>query len=436
MAVIIAGTSVTANATSLYIVGNVSGTGYEWGTSLGEEMTETSTDVFEITTTINGWFAFVTGDGINSSSDWTTFNANRYGPATSNTEPTLGEATTICYGYDTSFHLSTSGEYYVVVDLTAMTVTITAVESELPTTMYIIGDVGSCAWSATNGVEMTASDGVYTATCTIDDNGGDGISSLSYVAFASALGSSDDSDDGWGTTNANRYGAITYNYVPAPGVSATITKSDSYSYGVAPGEYSIEVDLNNNTVTFTPTGEIDYDYPDVLYFIGDVDGASWDTTTESSAISVSEDTDTPGKYTAEITVGADAWFCIAAAVTEETDWDTFDAFRYVPSGDATLTEGGSSDIVMNGDASFNIATAGTYNCTIQLTSMSTGTITLSAVVTGIEKVDGSEAAQPSVSDGIYTLSGVKISSDIENITCPAGVYIVNTGGIPHKVIVK
>lgn len=442
IAVLLMAMSFHAKA-DLYIIGDVEGAG--WSANLGVPMTETSTNVYEITININGTFAFASQLG-SDANDWDGLNANRYGAESDGTAVQNGVPMPIVQTGNTAFNIVNIGEYDVVLDMNAMTMTCTStLEIELPETLYLCGAVDEYNWQPNAGVEMTSTgDGVYTATATV--NGSlilDGVNSLGYVCFVSQLGS-DEND--WDTFNANRYGPQRYNQVIVPGNENLITRNEN-SFGLSGGEYEVTVDLNANTATFTPTGYIAYNFPDVIYFIGDLEGAAWAT---NAGLEVAESEDYPGEYTTELTIpeGSSGYFGFAAQlVAEADDWDSFNTFRYIPAGNAQLEVGVAAPVAMNGDASFSVA-PGTYTCTVQLSCIGGGTITLSENTVSVDNVDEDVKAYPVVNDGeitivgdagevnVYTTSGMLIASDIETVSCPAGVYIVVIDGEAHKVLVK
>ena len=134
--------------------------------------------------------------------------------------------------------------------------------------------------------------------------------------------------------------------------------------------------------------------------------------------------------------------------SEPEDWDGLKTYRYVPAtGIGAMEEDVMMPVAMNGDISFSIA-PGTYTCTVQLTCVGGGWITLTDAHTGVSDVDAEAAARVVAGDGeilivgdadevnVYTASGMLIASDVETITCPAGVYIVVIDGRAHKVLVK
>ena len=208
----IAGLSFQARA-DLYIIGAVEGAG--WSANLGVPMTATATaNEYEITIQVEGTFGFATQLGANAD-DWDVLNANRYG-AEYDPYPLALDVETALYKNSCAFSLN-PGEYHIVANLDAMTVTATSTTPvEQPKTMYICGALDGHTWNPTDGVAMTAGEdeGVFTATVNVTDGAGDGVDSFGFVGFTSQLGA-DEND--WTTFNANRFGPSAYNQAVAPG---------------------------------------------------------------------------------------------------------------------------------------------------------------------------------------------------------------------------
>lgn len=441
----IAGLSFQARA-DLYIIGAVEGAG--WSANLGVPMTATATaNEYEITIQVEGTFGFATQLGANAD-DWDGLNANRYG-AEYDPYPLSLDVETAMYKNTCAFSLN-PGEYHIVANLDAMTVTASSTTPvEQPKTMYICGALDGHTWNPTDGVAMTAGEdeGVFTATVNVTGGAGDGVDSFGFVGFTSQL-SADEND--WTTFNANRFGPSAYNQAVAPGTEYVMQRNEN-SFGLPGGEYDVTVNLNDNTATFTPTGTINYNYPDTIYLIGNVNGSSeWLPT---NGIKIAESESTPGEYKGNITItdGTDGYFGIGTLLTEDAEgqsWNTFNAARYIPAGNDALTLGEAAELKMTGDASFTI-TPGNYDLTIKLTSIASGTITLSTPGTSsINGVDADGATYPVTGDGtitivgeadtveVYTVGGALVAADAEAVTCPAGVYVVVIDGTAHKVIVK
>lgn len=70
-----------------------------------------------------------------SESDWTTFNAHRYGPDTPDRQIAVGESLQLYEGVDRSFKVAIKGDYHITVNLNNMTVTLSGV---LPEQVYIV----------------------------------------------------------------------------------------------------------------------------------------------------------------------------------------------------------------------------------------------------------------------------------------------------------
>ena len=449
----VAACSLQASA-DLYIIGDVVGAG--WSTNSGLQMTETSTNIYEATVTINSGFSFVTQLTENPY-DWNTLNQNRYGGEYNNYMLTSGVPAALVKhpGYDNNFTIA-PGEYDLVVDMSQMTVTATATgKVSYPETMYIAGALeGITAWQPNEGIAMTAGDedGVFTATVTVVGGGAAGVGSFGYVGFTSQL--SETADD-WTAFNSGRYGASAYNQAVAPEVAYMLQPLGQNSFGVAEGEYDVTLNLAENNVTFTPV-DVEYSFPENLYLTGSVDGASgWIV---DNGLAIPMVAGTPGLYTATITITADTdgYFAISAAINNEDEavadnaWDIFNSRQYIPAGATdVLTLGEPAEMVMSGNKSFTI-TPGTYDIKVQLSSIAAGTVTmLEQGTSGVDGVEVAAEARPVAGDGriviagdadnveVYNIGGsVVAKGNLTEVTCPQGVYIVRIDGKAHKVVVK
>lgn len=108
---------------NLWIIGECATA--NWNPSASMQMTKVADGVFEVIETLTGtWFAF---SGSNSS-NWNEVNALRFGANPSGATVTLGQAEAITgVAGDYCFTVPAAGTYKFVVDLNAMTVTVTAV---------------------------------------------------------------------------------------------------------------------------------------------------------------------------------------------------------------------------------------------------------------------------------------------------------------------
>lgn len=117
-----------------------------------------------------------------------------------------------------------------------------------PAKLYILGNVNGSSWSTSASFPATGSNGVYEwKEVTVDDAGG----GAGYFAFVTVIGSS------WDTVNTgDRYGAPSTDTPINNGESGPITlyvanvnASGSQSWMIAPGVYSITVDLSKMLLT-------------------------------------------------------------------------------------------------------------------------------------------------------------------------------------------
>lgn len=434
-------TSVRAD---LYIIGEVEGAG--WSANLGIPMTETSTDCYEITIPVNGTFGFATQLGANAD-DWNGLNSNRYGAEYDGYALQSGVEAAL-YKNSNAYSI-VPGEYNITVDMAAGKIVATATTPLVfPESVYVCGDLEGYGWSPNMGVELEQqNDGIYTGVIVVAGKVGAGVESLGYVCFAKQL--SETADD-WTTFDANRYGPTTFNQVAAPSWDYLVG-ANTNSFGISGGEYEVTLDLNTNIVRFEPTGDITYSFPEAIYMIGEVEGASgWVTT---AGYEIAQSADVPGEYSAVITINDsdNSYFGFVAQLNSEADaenWPLFNAGRYVPVGDGVIVPGEGTNFVMSGDASFFID-PGTYDCVIKLNSVASGTITLSEhQVSAVETVAAEETARPVAGVGqitidgeatsvdVYNAGGARIATDVETVTCPAGVYVVVVDGTVYKVIVR
>ncbi len=139
-----------------------------------------------------------------------------------------------------------------------------------PATLYMIGNVNGGAWGTTDDVAVAAkgNEGVYTYDVTIDDAG----AGSGYFAFITVTGSDWDSE----VNTGDRYGAPAKDTPVTLGTpqvialyAAGVNASASESWMIAPGRYSVKVDLKSMQLTVGNSGvesvEADADAP-VEYF--------------------------------------------------------------------------------------------------------------------------------------------------------------------------
>lgn len=284
------GTTTTAPAT-FYVIGEVGGS--TWAPDKGVQLTKKDNKFYGDVTVKGkkgeGYFSFAVKLG----ATWDDINAsgNRYVPA-ADTELTLNSSApiTVCSNPDQAkAYYCADGDYALIVDFDAMTVTLAAKgtvpggggggqgggggdDPTSPDHLYIIGDLPDHPWEANYGIEMTKNGDVFTAdnveltTAFQNDYG--------YFSFASVLGTTPTDWDGDGTTDGlnsgNRYGSTgTAAVPPQPGVDIEVTPGEQLdivefkagvnasacaSWKILPGKYNIKADLKNMKLDVTKVG--------------------------------------------------------------------------------------------------------------------------------------------------------------------------------------
>lgn len=124
-----------------------------------------------------------------------------------------------------------------------------------PATLYMIGNVNGGAWGTTDDVAVAAKgdNGTYTYDVTIDDAG----NGSGYFAFITVTGSDWDSE----VNTGDRYGAPAQDTPVTLGTpqaialyAAGVNASASKSWMIAPGKYSVKVDLKSMQLTVGNSG--------------------------------------------------------------------------------------------------------------------------------------------------------------------------------------
>lgn len=131
-----------------------------WTPATSKEMTRTADGVFEVVETLvdaTSWFAFTSSN----SSNWDMVNMNRYGANPSGALVTVGEAAAITgVGGDYSFTMP-QGTYKFVVDLNAMTLTVT---TDASTDLENVETVKAVKFFRNGQLLIQKGDAIYTAT--------------------------------------------------------------------------------------------------------------------------------------------------------------------------------------------------------------------------------------------------------------------------------
>ncbi len=136
-------------------------------------------------------------------------------------------------------------------DISTYTRTVT-----MPDALYILGNIGTTAWTTTPGITMTKEGNTFKAEG-VEINAAEKGGTVGYFTFVTAVGAD------WDAVNASdRYGAATEDAPLTSGVAAVMAKyaagvsaSGAKSWELATGSYTIVADFENMKVTATKTGE-------------------------------------------------------------------------------------------------------------------------------------------------------------------------------------
>ncbi|MFI3239852.1 MAG: starch-binding protein [Bacteroidales bacterium] len=121
LAFIAMGFTQAANASSIYLIGEVDNN--SWACDYGAELTQLEDDIYYGKYYVSGYFAVVT----ELNSDWDTLNSTyRYGPATDGESINIGGSNSITKG-NTSFQIGTAGTYEIYVNMGDMTISFSEV---------------------------------------------------------------------------------------------------------------------------------------------------------------------------------------------------------------------------------------------------------------------------------------------------------------------
>ena len=326
--------AITANA-EVWIVGNAPFG--NWTPSTGMQMTETAegSNIFTAEFTITGrtWFIFTTQLG-----SWGDVNSHRYGPLSGNEQVASGnEYTTQISTNDQASYYIDAGDYTITLDMNTLKFTVAGQgETVDPITgeCYILGQLNGNDWGSDVGVQMTPAneEGVFTAevsTTKQDD-----------FCFFSFTTKHSENPDEWGLIAPYRFGAVSSDFlVSETSLGNNLPLRDfgtDFAFKIAPGEYTITVDLNNHTMKVD--GNMVVINPDTgeCYIMGLVNGNVW-----AANVGEKMDNDEEGIFTATIiTLGEEegySYFNFTTKLADEADaWGSIDAYRF-----GAVTEGGS-----------------------------------------------------------------------------------------------
>jgi hypothetical protein len=258
---------VTEYPESLYILGECNGNG--WDPSVGCALTKGDNGVFTGTDLSfnddRGYSYFSFAETLTG--DWNTL--VRYGAAEDGKNISAGEAATFMSG-ENAFVLD-NGVYDITVDFAAMTVTAKLKSLvSIPETLYLLGDYNlngdPVHWDTGLGIQMTGTDGVFTAKDVELIYGAD-MAPAAYFSFCTQL----DETGSWSV--GSRYGATATDTSIAIGDTLPmVVAGDPYAFAVAPGVYTIVADLNNMTVTLSEGSGINVANADEIVSVYNLQG--------------------------------------------------------------------------------------------------------------------------------------------------------------------
>lgn len=245
-----------------------------------------------------------------------------------------------------------AGKYILVVNLEAMTLTVTPTMPPIPANVYILGEVNGNSWDPTVGVEMRSEDGkIFTADITTKESG------YSYFGFTTRLA---DTANDWDGIAGYRFGAQgDGNFLVTEEVLNTeipLTYEYYQAIQIAPGTFNLSLDLENMKLTIT--GEFTPQEPPTSggwYLIGTPN--NWSSSDKSYPFV--QDATNENVYSIHVdNVSGDFWFKIAAEGNYDlADFWSGDFLSAATDGESAL----SGNLVQGNQGAFCIPA--NYNCT-------------------------------------------------------------------------
>ena len=245
-----------------------------------------------------------------------------------------------------------AGKYILVVNLEAMTLTVTPTMPPIPANVYILGEVNGNNWDPSVGYEMPTEDGkIYTAEITTKESG------YSYFGFTTRLA---ETADDWDGIAGYRFGAQgDGNFLVTEELLNTeipLTKENYQALQMAPGTFNLSLDLENMKLTIT--GEFTPQEPPTSngwYLIGTPN--NWSSSDKSYPFV--QDATNENVYSIHVdNVSGDFWFKIAAEGNYElADFWSGDFLSAATDGESAL----SGNLVAGNQGAFCIPA--NYNCT-------------------------------------------------------------------------
>ena len=381
------GPAVNPLTGELYVLGQVNGN--NWNPSTGIAMTTTDGNVFTLTNAVitegdggYGFFSFTSKLGVDAN-DWS-FLSYRRGALEDGTIVTPDSVAELAGWGTTDAFKVLPGTYDMVVNLSANTVLLTAVETPQPEVdkVYIMGNVNEYTWDAIHGVEMTydETNKVYTAEVNVYNAEGN---DKGFFGFTKMLADAESETDVWAQIEPYRFGPMSEgDFVMTEellGVACELAEEGYPSIGIPAGTWTVTVDLVSNTFTINGTWPSDTVVPEPteeVYIIGDVNNIGW-SATEGVQMTYDE---TNAVYTAEITTQTQgelgvAYFGFTKKLADaelETDvWQQIAPYRFGPVSEGAFVmtqELLGTNCALATDSSYNSIAipAGTWTVTVDL----------------------------------------------------------------------
>ena len=344
----------------VYILGQVNGN--TWGAATGVKMEYSEFEGIKMYTALvefagendgYSYFSFTKALAENNN-DWDAIADQRFG-SESDGFLIIGEQfetpLPLTYENPQAFKIA-AGKYILVVNLEAMTLTVTPTMPPIPANVYILGEVNGNNWDPSVGYEMPTEDGkIYTAEITTKESG------YSYFGFTTRLA---ETADDWDGIAGYRFGAQgDGNFLVTEELLNTeipLTKENYQALQMAPGTFNLSLDLENMKLTIT--GEFTPQEPPTSngwYLIGTPN--NWSSSDKSYPFV--QDATNENVYSIHVdNVSGDFWFKIAAEGNYElADFWSGDFLSAATDGESAL----SGNLVAGNQGAFCIPA--NYNCT-------------------------------------------------------------------------
>ena len=263
--------------------------------------------------------------------------------------------------------------------------------------VFIIGDVNNFStaegWDPTKGAQMTLTDSVYTATVNAVVREGQ---EYAYFGFSKKIADAE-SETPWDDIEAFRFGPVSEgDFLMTQELLGTncalVTDGSHPSIAIPAGEWTVTVNLANNTFSINGEWPVDTVVPEPytgnVYILGEVnDNAGWFT---NKGVLMTRDAEN-NVYTATITTAGEnipegeetgySYFSFTKQLADSAAaWDEIAPYRFgaVSEGDYWVTDEVLGTVIplQNNGQSFRVP-AGKWNLTLSVDNM---TLVIEAVV--------------------------------------------------------